>query len=112
MKCDKSNNDFTYNKDIIKFVNAITNIKNTHNNEEVTAGSNLKLTLKFPKKLYYSSMESMMIDCISHIQIKDNTFNIFETNDEQTSDILDQLPNSIFSKIEKFSLSLNTFFNN
>ena len=62
----------------------------------------IHITLDLPALSYFKKVDDLLTSSIKTLTIGDNTLNFYELTSKEQTDILDNLPSSIFSRVKQF----------
>lgn len=62
----------------------------------------IHITLDLPTLSYFNKVDDLLTSSIKNLTIGDKTLNFYELTSKEQTDILDNLPSSIFSRIKQF----------
>ena len=68
----------------------------------------VQVVLDLPAMSYFNKVDDLLIGSIKNITIGDNTLNFYELTIKEQTDVLDNLPSSIFGRIKQFINTITT----
>jgi len=66
------------------------------------------VVLDLPAMSYFNKVDDLLIGSIKNITIGNNTLNFYELTNEEQTEVLDNLPSSIFGRIKQFINTITT----
>jgi hypothetical protein len=108
--CKKTNQKFNYKLDLINILQKISNL-DLYGNNLIKVDENITVCLGFPPKLAYESHEDVIFSCLSHVIIKNESFNMTSMDEDQRNSILSLLPGTISSDIYDFIFAKQKMLN-
>lgn len=68
----------------------------------------VQVVLDLPAMSYFNKVDDLLIGSIKNITIGNNTLNFYELTSKEQTDVLDNLPSSIFGRIKQFINTITT----
>jgi hypothetical protein len=99
--CKKTSQPFKYKLDLVSILQKIINL-DLYSNNIITIDDNITVELGFPTKFTYPDHDEIVFECLSTVNIKDNSFDIKLLTKNERENILAVLPSTISNDIIEY----------
>jgi hypothetical protein len=101
-----SNNERQIDVSLVTLLNTLES--NYKDLETVFEENGIKVVLDLPSLSFFNKIDELLIGSIKSVTLGNKTLNFYELSKEEQSDILDNLPSSIFHNTKQFIKTIST----